>query len=184
MDNPHDISQDSKEYEEYAHGVQKHVRAYLMVGALLLTFTAVTVALSYVDFGTRKANIGIAMLVATLKAGAVAAVFMHLAAEKRLIYRILIFTGFFVLGLFWLTFLAWYDYPIFHYMSPNGLHIVFIIFSTLLALGVGLWCVWVDLVEGAPIYLAVAIASFVSAVALIVYGIWFCRKMKRLRIMT
>ena len=42
------------------------------------------------------------MLVATIKAVAVAAVFMHLAAEKRLIYRILIFTGFFVMGLFWL----------------------------------------------------------------------------------
>ncbi len=91
MNNPPDVTQDPKEYEEYAHGVQKHVRGYLMVGALLLTFTAVTVALSYVDFGTRKANI----------------------AEKRLIYRILIFTGFFVLGLFWLILLAWYDYPIF-----------------------------------------------------------------------
>ena len=56
----------------------------------------------------------VAMLVATFKAGLVAAIFMHLAAEKRLIYRILIFTGFFVLGLFWLTFLAWYDFPVFH----------------------------------------------------------------------
>ena len=114
MNNPPDISQDSKEYEEYAHGVQKHVRGYLMVGALLLTFTAITVALSYVHFGSDKANIAIAMLVATIKAGAVAAVFMHLAAEKRLIYRILIFTVFFVLVLFWLTLLAWYDFPIFH----------------------------------------------------------------------
>ena len=35
------------------------------------------------------------------------------AAEKRLIYRILIFTGFFVLGMFWLILLAWYDYPIY-----------------------------------------------------------------------
>ena len=113
MNNPPDISQDPKEYEEYAHGIQKHVRGYLMVGGLLLTFTAITVALSYVDFGTRKANISIAMLVATLKAGAVAAVFMHLAAEKRLIYRILIFTAFFVMGLFWLILLAWYDFPIF-----------------------------------------------------------------------
>ena len=43
------------------------------------------------------------------KAGLVGAVFMHLAAEKRLIYRVLIFTGFFVLALFWLTYLAWYD---------------------------------------------------------------------------
>src|SRR2546425_8554576 len=109
MNNPPDVSQDPKEYEEYAHNVQKHVRGYLMVGALLLSFTAITVALSYVNFGTPKANIAVAMLVATLKAGLVAAIFMHLAAEKRLIYRVLIFTGFFVLGLFWLTFLAWYN---------------------------------------------------------------------------
>jgi caa(3)-type oxidase subunit IV len=109
MNNPPDISQDPSEHEEYAHGIQKHVRGYLLVGGLLLAFTAITVALSYVDFGTRKANIGVAMLVATLKAGLVAAIFRHLAAEKRLIYRVLIFTGFFVLGLFWLTFLAWYN---------------------------------------------------------------------------
>jgi caa(3)-type oxidase subunit IV len=114
MNNPPDISQDPKEYEEYAHNVQKHVMRYVAVGIALLVFTGITVALSYVDFGTRKANIGIAMLVATLKAGLVAAIFMHLAAEKRLIYRILIFTGFFVLGLFWLILLAWYDYPVFH----------------------------------------------------------------------
>jgi hypothetical protein len=69
-------------------------------------------------------------------------------------------------------------------MSLKGFHIVFIVFSTLLALGVGLWCVWVDLVEGAPIYLAGAIASFVAAVALMVYGVWFYRKMKRLGIIT
>jgi cytochrome c oxidase subunit 4 len=109
MNNPPDISQDPAEHEEYAHNVRKHVKGYLMVGALLLTFTALTVALSYVDFGTRKANVAVAMLLAMLKAGLVAAVFMHLAAEKRLVYRVLIFTGFFVLGLFWLTFLAWYN---------------------------------------------------------------------------
>jgi len=38
---------------------------------------------------------------------------MHLSAEKKLIYRVLIFTGIFVLGLFWLTYLAWYD-PVIH----------------------------------------------------------------------
>jgi len=69
-------------------------------------------------------------------------------------------------------------------MSLKGFHIVFIIFSTLLALGIGAWCVWVDLVEGAPIYLAGAICSFVVAVALVVYGVWFYRKMKRLRIIS
>jgi caa(3)-type oxidase subunit IV len=109
MNNPPDVSPDPSEHEEYAHNVQKHVKAYLMVGATLLAFTAITVVLSYVNFGTQKANIAVALLVATFKAGLVAAIFMHLAAEKRLIYRVLIFTGFFVLGLFWLTFLAWYD---------------------------------------------------------------------------
>jgi hypothetical protein len=69
-------------------------------------------------------------------------------------------------------------------MSIKGFHIVFIIFSTLLALGVGLWCVWVNLTVGEPVYLAGAIASFISAVALIVYGILFYRKMKRLRLIT
>ena len=69
-------------------------------------------------------------------------------------------------------------------MSLKGFHIVFIIFSTLLALGIGVWCVWVDLVEGAPIYLAGAICSFVVAVALVVYGVWFYRKMKRLHLIT
>jgi hypothetical protein len=67
-------------------------------------------------------------------------------------------------------------------MSLRGFHIVFIFFSTLLALGCGAWCIWVDLVEGAPIYLAGAIASFFSAIALIIYGVWFYRKMKRLRL--
>jgi hypothetical protein len=69
-------------------------------------------------------------------------------------------------------------------MSLKAFHIVFVIFSTLLALGVGAWCVWVNLVEGAPVYLAGAIASFLSALALIIYGVWFYRKMKRLGIIT
>jgi caa(3)-type oxidase subunit IV len=97
------------EHEHAAHDVAKHIRAYLMVGGTLLLFTGITVALSYVNFGTQKANVAVAMLVATFKAGLVAAIFMHLSSEKRMIYRILIFTVFFVLGLFFLTYLAWYD---------------------------------------------------------------------------
>lgn len=69
-------------------------------------------------------------------------------------------------------------------MSLKGFHIVFVIFSTLLALGCGAWCIWLDLVEGVSIYLPGAIASFIAAAALIVYGVWFYRKMKRLGIMT
>ena len=69
-------------------------------------------------------------------------------------------------------------------MSLRGFHIVFIVFSTLLALGTGVWCIWINLVEGAPVFLVGAVCSFVAAVALIIYGVWFYRKMKRLRIIT
>jgi caa(3)-type oxidase subunit IV len=99
-----------EEHDEHvAHNVSKHIRGYLLVGATLITFTAITVFLSYVNFGTMKANVAVAMVVATFKAGLVAAIFMHLSNEKRMIYRILMFTAFFVLGLFFLTYLAWYD---------------------------------------------------------------------------
>lgn len=94
---------------DHEHDVAKHVKKYLLVGGTLLAFTVLTVFLSYVNFGSHKANMVIGMLVATFKAGLVAAIFMHLAAEKKLIYRVLIFTGFFVVALFWLTYLAWYD---------------------------------------------------------------------------
>ena len=50
-------------------------------------------------------------------------------------------------------------------MSLKAFHIVFIIFSTLLALGTGVWCLWVNFVAGAPIYVAGATddASFDDA---------------------
>jgi hypothetical protein len=69
-------------------------------------------------------------------------------------------------------------------MSLKAFHIIFVIFSTLVALGIGGWCVWVNLVEGAPVYLAGGIASFATALALVIYGIWFYRKMKRLHLIT
>ena len=69
-------------------------------------------------------------------------------------------------------------------MSLKGFHIVFITVSTLLALGSGAWCLWVDSIHGAPAFRIGAICAFIAAAALIGYGIWFYRKMKRLRIIT
>jgi caa(3)-type oxidase subunit IV len=113
MNNPPTTEPIDHETEHYAHDVSKHVRGYLMVGGTLLFFTALTVFLSYVNFGSQKANVAVAMVVATFKAGLVAYIFMHLSAEKKLIYRILIFTAIFVFALFWLIDLAWYD-PVVH----------------------------------------------------------------------
>ena len=113
MNNPPTTEPVDHETEHYAHDVSKHVRGYLMVGGALLFFTALTVFLSYVNFGSQKANVAVALVVATFKAGLVAYIFMHLSAEKKLIYRVLLFTAIFVFALFWLTYLAWYD-PVVH----------------------------------------------------------------------
>lgn len=89
---------------EAAH-IAAHVGGYLKVGAALLLLTGVTVGLSYVDFGSREMNIIVGMLVASLKAGLVAFIFMHLSGEKITIWRFLVMTTIFVIGLFFLTYL-------------------------------------------------------------------------------
>ena len=68
-------------------------------------------------------------------------------------------------------------------MSLKGFHIVFITFSTLLAFGVGIWCLWVNNVDGHR-FLHGRRGLLVSPPrsSLMVYGCWFWRKMKRLRL--
>ncbi len=69
-------------------------------------------------------------------------------------------------------------------MSLKGFHFVFITFSVLLALALGSWCIWLNVVLATSAYTLGATVSFAAAVGLFVYGIWFYRKMKRLRIFT
>jgi cytochrome c oxidase subunit 4 len=63
----------------------------------------ITVAASYIHFGHRSINIAVALFIATVKAFLVAGYFMHLISEKKLIYSILAFTGFFFAGMMYLT---------------------------------------------------------------------------------
>jgi len=92
-----------------AHHVASHVRGYVMVGVLLAFCTVLTVGLSYVNFGTPGANIIVALALATFKVCCVGAIFMHLKSEKWTIYRILLITAVFAIGLFALTGLAFSD---------------------------------------------------------------------------
>lgn len=95
---------------------EMHLGLYFGIGATLLVFTIITVALAYVDFdkmiGGHGWNIIVAMIVATFKVSLVGAIFMHLKGEKKTIWRFLYFTLFFVAGLFLLTLLHYAD-PIF-----------------------------------------------------------------------
>jgi len=57
------------------------LKSYFAVWGALLVLTVVTVAVSYVDFG--GANLVIALVVATIKASLVGAIFMHLKYETK-----------------------------------------------------------------------------------------------------
>lgn len=92
-----------------AEHIAAHVGAYIKVGAALLILTGVTVGLSYVDFGSHANNIIIGMIVASVKAGLVASIFMHLKGEKITIWRFLIMTTLFAIALFALTYFAHSD---------------------------------------------------------------------------
>ena len=69
--------------------VKAHVRVYVLVFSALAVLTIVTVAISYIHMPTPSA-IAVAMAVALVKAGLVAAFFMHLASERRIIHWVLI----------------------------------------------------------------------------------------------
>jgi len=78
--------------------IQKSVRSYLTVFAMLMLFTIITVAASRFHLAVPVA-ISVALIIAAMKGSMVAAVFMHLSHEKRLIYGTLLLTAVFFIGL-------------------------------------------------------------------------------------
>ena len=91
--------------------ISKHVRIYVIVFLALLVGTVVTVGLNYMHFDSKAVTIGIALLVAVVKASLVACYFMHLISEKNMIYVILGFTVFFFAALMVLTLWSYGDMP-------------------------------------------------------------------------
>jgi cytochrome c oxidase subunit 4 len=75
---------------------KKHLGQYYVVFVALLCLTAITVGVSYLKLN-RPLAIAIALVIASVKAGLVAAVFMHLISEKKVIYAVLILTAAFFL---------------------------------------------------------------------------------------
>jgi cytochrome c oxidase subunit 4 len=76
--------------------IRKETRGYILVFVALAGLTLVTVGVSYLhlDFA---AAVGLALLIASIKGSLVAAFFMHLISERKLIYAVLILTlGFFL----------------------------------------------------------------------------------------
>jgi cytochrome c oxidase subunit IV len=73
---------------------KKHLRSYYVVFVALLCLTAITVGVSYLRLN-RPLAITLALIIASIKAGLVAAVFMHLISEKKVIFAVLALTALF-----------------------------------------------------------------------------------------
>lgn len=71
--------------------IQKHVRTYIAVFVALAFLTVITVAVSYLHL-TMPVAVTLALFIASIKASLVAAYFMHLISEKKMIASILVIT--------------------------------------------------------------------------------------------
>jgi cytochrome c oxidase subunit 4 len=74
--------------------IRGHIKVYVLIFAMLILGTIVTVAISYKDFGAPWINITIGLIIATIKASLVAGWFMHLVSERRMVHSILVVCGF------------------------------------------------------------------------------------------
>jgi cytochrome c oxidase subunit IV len=96
--------------------VKRSLRTYAFVGIFLFCATGVTYAIANVpwldvgEHGFDKWDAWLGISIATLKAGAVASIFMHLNHEKRLIYFFILLAGVHAVGCFIGTYLHYADY--------------------------------------------------------------------------
>jgi cytochrome c oxidase subunit IV len=94
IDDPHAV--ESHHVEDHHVDIDKQVKIYITVFVSLMALTLITVAVSYLHLPP-VAAIAVALFVALVKGSLVACYFMHLIAEKKLIYAVLVVTvAFFV----------------------------------------------------------------------------------------
>jgi cytochrome c oxidase subunit 4 len=77
--------------DHHAVDIDKHVRVYITVFVALMVLTIITVAVSYLHLSVPLA-VAVALFVAIIKGSLVAAYFMHLVSEKKLIYAVMLLT--------------------------------------------------------------------------------------------
>ena len=159
--------------------IKQETRVYRNVFLALAAFTAITVAISYLDvsFGVALA---LALLVATVKGSLVACYFMHLLSERKLIYTVL-----------WITvdLLPRADDPAPRHhpgigggltMSLRIFHVLFVALSIALSAMVAGWGIQQYLTLGDRGGLWLAAFFFVVGLALVLYGAQYFKKLKEL----
>lgn len=91
--------------------VREEQKRFLAVYGVLVVGTVLTVAMYYVHFAEMWQTIGVALLIAAVKASFVAAVFMHLWHGERDIHGIILYTCVGVTALFALSIFSIYNIP-------------------------------------------------------------------------
>lgn len=90
--------------------LKKHARPYIVIFVALTALTIANVAVFYLQLPIHL-SILIAVGISTIQAALVACYSMHLMSERKVIYTILILTVVFIVGLPFLTMLAFHDVP-------------------------------------------------------------------------
>ncbi len=91
-----------------AESIRKQTRAYVVVFVTLMVMTILTVAVSYFHMPVGLAIL-VALVIASFKGSLVAAVFMHLSHERKLIYWVLLLTVIFFVVLMAIPSLSQWD---------------------------------------------------------------------------
>ena len=94
-----------------------HIANYRKVFIFLLIGTALTVIAAYMEFNVQNSIAGaifVGLTIAVIKGYLVAANFMHLNSERKMIYWILLLTAFFLVLLLFIPVL-WYLNNMSHY---------------------------------------------------------------------
>lgn len=88
--------------------IKKETRTYVLVFVALAALTVITVGVSYLHLSFGAAVL-LALLIATIKGSLVAAFFMHLISERKLVYAVLILTLAFFVALLFLPLGSYFD---------------------------------------------------------------------------
>jgi heme/copper-type cytochrome/quinol oxidase subunit 4 len=100
------------ELHDHPVNFQDYLRRCLYIFIAILCATSLMIWISYLpEHYTWAAKVGMILAIASANAFVVAGFLMHLISEKKMIYTILAFTVFFVIGLFALTLYAMHDFP-------------------------------------------------------------------------
>jgi cytochrome c oxidase subunit 4 len=97
---PEAAHHDHHGHDDSPEAIKKEIKRYLYVFGGLAVLTIITVAISRLHLPTMQAVI-LALAVATVKGSLVAAFFMHLISERKLIYAVLVLTVFFFGMMIW-----------------------------------------------------------------------------------